>query len=113
MACSPSPTRPASSRTHGAGVYPSGQSCRARRGPLANFFWRAPLTALMLHSSTVVDEVATKLAVWARGTAPHPGTGARVEMGRRHLGRVVDLLGIGEGLTRQGLPAEEAPPAFL
>src|SRR5258708_14702613 len=62
------------------------------------------LNRLVLHSSTVVDEVATKLAVWARGAAPHAGTGARGEMGRPHLGRVVDLLVIGEVLTRHGLP---------
>src|SRR5262249_12983401 len=51
--------------------------------------------------------------VWWRWASPDPGLGPGVEMLGRHARRQVDLLGIGEGLAGEGLPAEEAPPAFL
>src|SRR5258708_6685916 len=68
---------------------------------------------VVLHSSKAVDKTATKVAVWARGTAPDPGFGPRVEMLRGNARRQINLLGIGEGLPGEGFPAEEAPPAFL
>src|SRR5258708_32868005 len=68
---------------------------------------------VVLHSSKAVDKAATKVAVWARGTAPDPGVGAGSELHRRQAGGQLELLGVGEGLPGECFAAEAAPPAFL
>ncbi|HET8852857.1 MAG TPA: hypothetical protein VFN02_10040 [Ktedonobacteraceae bacterium] len=45
--------------------------------------------------------------------SPDPGFGSPVELSRRHASGLLDLLGIGETLTGEGITAEEAPPTFL
>jgi hypothetical protein len=47
------------------------------------------------------------------GSSPDPGSGSGVEAERGHLGGVGDLVGVGEGLPRQGGLAEDPRPAFL
>ena len=45
--------------------------------------------------------------------SPDPRLGSVVELGRGYLHRSLDLIRIGKALTRERIPAEEAPPALL
>src|SRR5262249_31701564 len=51
--------------------------------------------------------------VFGLGSSPDPGLGVGVELGGGHLGGVVDLVGVCEGLPGQGLAPEDPPPALL
>ncbi len=69
----------------------------------------------MHRSSKTVDEVATKLAVWSRWTAPDPRMGAAIELASRHARGEGDLGAIGETgetLASIGGAAQESPPGF-
>jgi len=67
----------------------------------------------MLSSlNTVIKETAVVSVIFGRAS-PDPGFGSQVELSRRHASGLLDLLGIGETLTGEGIAAEEAPPTFL
>ena len=53
------------------------------------------------------------MAVILGRTSPHPGLGAPVELRGGDTGGLFDRFGIGKTLTRQGITAEEPPPALL
>src|SRR5262249_40945351 len=78
-----------------------------RSGEAAFLGWQTPLVR---HSSKTVDEKATKLAVWSRGTVPDPGLGARIELASRHTCGEGDLGAIGATRPGVGDAAPEAPP---
>ncbi len=48
-----------------------------------------------------------------RRASPDPGLGPQVELSGRDASGLLDLFGIGKALTRQGITAEEPPPALL
>ncbi len=68
---------------------------------------------LMLHSSKRIYKMAAAVPLSRRRTAPDPRLGPRIELLSGESSGVVDLLGIAEVLPREGVPAEQAPPAFL
>src|SRR5262249_27026960 len=80
-----------------------------RSGEAAFLGWQTPLVR---HSSKTVDEKATKLAVWSRGTVPDPGLGALIELASRHTCGEGDLGVIGETRPGVGDAAQEGPPGF-
>ncbi len=45
--------------------------------------------------------------------SPHPGFGTPVELPGSDAGGLLDLAGIGEALSGEGIATEEAPPALL
>ena len=45
--------------------------------------------------------------------SPDPGLGANIELHGGDTGGLLDLRGVGKALTREGIAAEEPPPAFL
>ena len=53
------------------------------------------------------------MTVRAGRAVPDPRLGALIELVCGEEGDLVDLVAIGKGLPGQGVPAEEAPPAFL
>ena len=73
---------------------------------------RLSVAEVFHRSSKTVDEVATKLAVWSRWTAPDPRMGAAIELARRHARGEGDLGAIGETLASIGGAAQESPPGF-
>ncbi len=45
--------------------------------------------------------------------SPNPRLGSVIELGRRHLHRSFDLIGVGKTLPGQRIAAEETPPSLL
>jgi len=64
----------------------------------------------MRRSLKVVDKAATQLAVRWRWPSPDPRLGMAVELCRGGARDVGDVVGVGQGLAREGLAAEDAPP---
>lgn len=61
----------------------------------------------------VVNKPASQRPRFRCRPTPDPRPGTRVESGGRLHGRLVDLVGVGEGLTGQRFPPEDPPPGFL
>ncbi len=45
--------------------------------------------------------------------SPDPGSGSPVELGRRDMRCLLDLIGVSKTLSSERIAAEEPPPAFL
>src|SRR5205823_13951938 len=69
--------------------------------------------ALVLCSLKAVTKETSSVPRRLRRTSPEPGFGPQVELSGGNAGGLLDLLGIGKALPRQGITAEEAPPALL
>ena len=67
----------------------------------------------MLRSLDAVGEGVASVAWGRRWAAPHPWSGAGIELTGRHPGRQRDLLGSGKRLAGKGLAAKQPPPALL
>ena len=68
---------------------------------------------LVLCSLKAVTKETSSVPRRLRRTSPEPGFGPQVELSGGNAGGLLDLLGIGKALPRQGITAEEAPPALL
>jgi hypothetical protein len=68
--------------------------------------------AVVLGSLNPVTKDTPRMPMILGRTAPDPGCGASVELGRRDTRRLLDLIGVGETLASQRIAAEEPPPAF-
>ena len=68
---------------------------------------------LLLRSSKAVTKEPMQMAPRFGRSSPHPWLGSVVELHRRHLHRLFNLIGIGEALSGEGIATEETPPALL
>src|SRR5215217_7264157 len=68
---------------------------------------------LVLCSLDAVDEGVASVAWGRRWAAPHPRSGAGIELTGRHPGGQRDLLWSGKRLAGKGLAAKQPPPALL
>ena len=57
--------------------------------------------------------MTAQVALGWRRSAPDPGCGATVELLGRQTRRLVDLVGIGEGVSGERFPTEDPPPPLL
>ena len=53
------------------------------------------------------------MAVGLGWASPDPGLGSMVELSRRHVRGLLNLIGIGETVSGKRIAAEEAPPSLL
>jgi hypothetical protein len=67
---------------------------------------------LVRRSSKAIDKTATERALCRWGTAPDPWASMAVELGGGQTGDVGNIVGVRHRYPREGLPPEEAPPAF-
>ena len=87
-----------------------------RSSPPATPTLRPPTSSpsnLVLCSLKAVTKETSSVPRRLRRTSPEPGFGPQVELSGGNAGGLLDLLGIGKALPRQGITAEEAPPALL
>src|SRR5205809_592522 len=83
-------------------------------GGLLSFNQSSSLSGLLvLCSLKAVTKETSSVPRRLRRTSPEPGFGPQVELSGGNAGGLLDLLGIGKALPRQGITAEEAPPALL
>jgi hypothetical protein len=73
-------------------------------------FWHP---AVVLRSLNAITQESAVVAVILGRPTPDPGFGAPVELFGGNAGGLLDLRGVGEALSSQGITPEEAPPAFL
>ena len=66
----------------------------------------------MLYSSKGVDKPTTELAMGSGRPSPDPGLGTAVELTGGEVSGGLNLRMIRETLAGEGIPPEEAPPAF-
>ena len=70
-----------------------------------------PVSAALLIG-TEEKEAAMMAMILGRST-PDPGVGSPVELSGRGASGLLNLVGIGKALTRQGIASIEPPPALL
>lgn len=68
---------------------------------------------LVLRSLKAVHKSATSVAWGTSRSTPHPRLGTTVQLLRRNLGRVFDLVSVCEGLSGKCLASEQTPPGLL
>ena len=68
---------------------------------------------LVLRSLNAVRKESASLAVRLGRPSPDPGFGAMIELSGGDPRRLFNLIRIREALPRQGIAAEESPPALL
>ena len=76
---------------------------------LSSSFNKPPL---VLHSSKGVDKPTAELAMGSGRPSPDPGLGTAVELTGGEVSGGLNLRMIREALAGEGIPPEEAPPAF-
>jgi hypothetical protein len=68
--------------------------------------------AIVLHMTRLAKR-GVEMAPGFWRSSPDPGFGPVIELRRRHLHGLLDLISIGEALPGEGITTEETPPTFL
>src|SRR5229473_5469129 len=73
----------------------------------------AGCSVLLLRSLKTIRKEAARVAMILGRSTPDPGIGTPVELSGSDPSGLLNLVGVGKTLARQGIATEETPPAFL